>query len=396
MGYASTGGLGTPRPRLWTGTFLKFLTINLFIFLGFDILLPTLGLYLEGFGASKADIGRIYSVFVISSISMRMMASRLAAGRLSATTLAGLGLAACGLSIIAYYWATNPHLAMLVRLLQGAGLGLATTLITALASQIIPPARLGEGMGYLGLGTTLALALGPYFGVWLMREWGFLTLFLTVSLCYVAAIGVVLSLYKVKLTPLRPDSPKPGLVLFSRLVWPQSVLMFLLGLVFNTIIVYMALFCKERGLEHADSFFVLSTIGILISRINAGRIFDQWGHQYIIIPSGLLLLGAVILIHQADSRGLLFTASILYGLATGALFPSLQALALGAAPLHRRTEAAASFLNSYDLGFGLGSLLMGHLAGLAGSYSSVYLAASGVLVIFLAFYTIYYILGRRL
>jgi predicted MFS family arabinose efflux permease len=282
-----------------------------------------------------------------------------------------------------------------VRLLQGAGLGLATTLLTSLASQAIPPARMGEGMGYLGLGTTLALALGPFFGVWLMNTWGFPTLFLVVSLCYAASIGVAWTIRDMNPRPARPDCPRPGLVLFSRLVWPQSLLMFILGLVFNTVIVYMALFCKERGLPHADGFFVLSTVGILIARLSSGRLYDNFGHKYVILPSAGLLLVTMLLLYRADSPRLLFTASILYGLSSGALFPGLQALSLIGTPLDRRTEATASFMNSYDLGFGLGSLIMGHLAFQTQRYASVYLAASGAVLLFLAFYLGYYIIRPK-
>ncbi|MDR2934405.1 MAG: MFS transporter [Candidatus Adiutrix sp.] len=392
---ASTGGSEHPETdRLWTGNFLKFLLINLFIFLGFDILLPTLTLYLESFGATEADIGRIYSVFVISAIFMRMNADRLAAGR-SALSLVCLGLWACGLAVSLYYWVTHPYLAMGVRLLQGAGLGLATTLLTSLASQAIPPSRMGEGMGYLGLGTTLALAIGPFLGVWLMKTWGFGPLFAVVALCYLASIGVARTIRDVKLPPPRAGRARPGLVLFSRLVWPQSLLMFIMGLIFNTVIVYMALFCKERGLAHADGFFVLSTVGILISRLNSGRLYDSFGHRCVITPAAGLLLTTMLILYNAYSPRLLFTASLLYGLSTGALFPSLQALTLANVPLDRRTEATASFMNSYDLGFGLGSFLMGQLAFLTHRYAAVYLAAAGGALIFLAFYLGYYFIWLR-
>jgi MFS family permease len=391
-----TGGLSEhPNPdRLWTGNFLKFLFINFFIFLGLDILLPTLSLYLESFGATQADIGRIYSVFVISSILTRMTAARLAAGR-SALALARLGIMACGLAVICYYWATNTHLAMGVRLLQGAGLGLATTLLTSLASQAIPPARLGEGLGYLGLGTPLALALGPFFGVWLMNTWGFLTLFLVVALCYAASIGVASTIREMKPPPPQADRPRPGLVLFSRMIWPQSLMMFIADLIFNAVIVYMALFCKEKGLGHADSFFVLSTVGIMISRLGSGRIYDSFGHQYVILPSTGLLLVTMLLLHQADSPRLLFISSILYGLSSGALFPGLQALSLANTPPERRTEATASFMNSYDLGFGLGSLIMGQLAFLTQRYATVYLAAAGAAFLLLSFYLGYYFIWLK-
>jgi predicted MFS family arabinose efflux permease len=195
--------------------------------------------------------------------------------------------------------------------------------------------------------------------------------------------------------PPQADRPKPGLVLFSRLIWPQSLMMFIAGLIFNTVIVYMALFCKERGLGHADSFFVLSTVGIMISRLSAGRLYDNFGHQYVILPAAGLLLVTMLLLHQTDSPRLLFTASIFYGLSSGALFPGLQALSLADMPLERRTEATASFMNSYDLGFGLGSLLMGQLAFLTNRYATVYLAAAGAALLLLAFYLGYYFIWLK-
>jgi MFS family permease len=103
----------------------------------------------------------------------------------------------------------------------------------------------------------------------------------------------------------------------------------------------------------------------------------------------------MLLLHQADSPRLLFTASLLYGLSSGALFPALQALSLAGVSLDRRTEATASFMNSYDLGFGLGSLLMGQLAFMTHRYATVYLAAAGACLLFLAFYLGYYFIRFR-
>jgi MFS family permease len=167
-----------------------------------------------------------------------------------------------------------------------------------------------------------------------------------------------------------------------------------MGMAFNTIIVYMALFCKERGLDHADSFFMLSTVGILAARLSSGRVYDAFGHRCVIPPAAGLLIGAVILLYLAESPGLLFSASLLYGLSSGALFPGLQALTLAAVQPEQRTEATASFMNSYDLGFGLGALLMGRLAFLSQRYATVYLAAAGVMLVFLAFYLAYYFRRR--
>jgi predicted MFS family arabinose efflux permease len=223
-----------------------------------------------------------------------------------------------------------------------------------------------------------------------MNDWGFLVMFLAVAFFYALAMLVVAIMPKVSLAQ-SAGQDKPKLVLISRLVAVPSVLMLILGITISSAVTYMALYCKERDLPYAGHFFVLSTVGILISRLNAGRIYDRRGHPYVILPSGLLLLGCMVLLYLADTRNMLFTASLLYGFSIGAMFPSLQALAISYAPAHRRTEASASFMNAYDVGFGLGAVIMGQIAHFAGNYGVVYLAAAFAILVFLLYYVICYI-----
>jgi MFS family permease len=398
--------------RLWTRAFVSFLFVNFFLFMGFNLLLPTLPLYLESHQANEAEIGLIFAVFVVSAVLMRMFAARLAF-RFSAFGVAIAGLLLCSIAAIGYYWATSTPLAMACRFIQGAGVGLVSTLITALVSQVIPLHRMGEGMGFFGVAPALALAAGPFFGLWLMNEWGFFIMFLAVAIFYILAIAVVAVMPKVTLNtygtdpdkpsaglapavqPTAPAASKPKLVLFSRMVAAPSILMLMLGITISAAITYMALYCKERGLPYAGHFFVLSTVGILTSRLNAGRIYDHRGHPFVILPSGFLLLGCMALLYIADTRNLLFTASLLYGFAVGAIFPSLQALAISYAPINRRTEASASFMNAYDVGFGLGAALMGQIAHLAGNYGIIYLSAALAMLLFLIYYIVYYLLINK-
>jgi len=377
-------------PKLWTAVFFGFVLLNLFIFMGFDLLLPTLTLYLEKHGRSEAEIGRIFGTFTISAILTRMFASHFAR-KMDAMRLVSLGLLGCALAGISYIWAHTLLGGVAVRFLHGAGFGLASTLITALASQVIPPARMGEGMGYLGLGTTLALALGPFFGIWLVDEFGYTVLFSMVAAVYVGGIVVVCLSPKIKLASSDPKAPRPKVVFLSRKVMVPSLLMFLVGLIMSSVTIYMALFCNEQGLPYAGHFFVFSAIGLLIARLTAGRLHDRFGHRYVLGPSGVLLLVSMLLLAFMPSRETIFTVSIIYGLSTGAIFPSLQAVTFSLVPLSGRTEATASFFNSFDLGMGVGSLSLGYLASKLGSYSSVYLGSAGAAVVFLLFYLIYYL-----
>lgn len=376
-------------PTLWTLAFLSFVLLNLFIFMGFDLLLPTLSVYLESHGNTEADIGLIFGTFTISAILMRMLASRLAR-RLNALWLVRMGLLGCVLAGIWYNWAQTVPTGMAARFLHGAGFGLASTLITALASQVIPPARMGEGLGYLGLGTTLALALGPFFGIWLVDELGYLVMFIIVASFYAAGVLMVSLLPKIKLASADPEAPRPNLTLLSRRVLAPSFLMLLIGIIMSSVTIYMALFCRELGLPYAGHFFVLSTIGLFAARVSAGRIHDQLGHRYVMVPSGLMLLAGMLTLYWAQSREALFAVSIIYGLSTGAVFPSLQALALSSVPMSGRTEATASLFNAFDLGMGIGSLLLGFLASQAGSYRLVYLGGAGASALLILFYITYF------
>ncbi|MDL2226042.1 MFS transporter [Deltaproteobacteria bacterium OttesenSCG-928-M10] len=381
-------------PRLWTLTFLTFVALNLFIFMGFDILLPTLSLYLEGHGRSESEIGRIFGTFTVSAVLVRMFAGRLSR-RFDAMWLARLGLMGCAVAGACYFWSHGVISGVAARFLHGAGFGLAQTLMMALASQIIPPARMGEGMGYLGLGTTLALAIGPFFGIWLMEDFGYFTMFMVVAAFYVASMLMLSLLPKIQLASARPDAPVPPIVMVSRRVMIPSVLIFIIGLAMSSVSIFMALYCKEKGLPYAGHFFVFSAIGLFVARLFAGRIHDRAGHMYVILPAGLILLACMLLLWLTADRDILFAVSILYGLCSGAVFPSIQALTMEAVPLNARTEATASFFNAFDLGLGAGSLGLGYLASHLGTYSSVYLGGAIVSVVFLAFYLIYYLVIKK-
>ncbi len=374
--------------KLWTLPFLTFVVLNLFLFMGFDILLPILSLYLENNGSSEAEIGRIFSCFTVSAIMMRMLSVSLAA-RFGVLGLIRLGLLVCGGAVIAYWWVDTTPSAMIIRFLHGLGFGLASTLVTALASQIIPPARLGEGMNYLGLGTTVTLAAGPFFGLWLKDNFGYLVMFLVVAGVYLLGIVWSFNLPTMKLSRITGLRPRP--VFLSRLVLVPSLLMFLTGIAVSSTVIYMALYCQEKGLPYAAHFFVLSTGGIFISRLFSGRLYDRLGHRFVIAPAVTLMFLATLILALGLGRNALFITSILWGFGIGALFPSIQALAFAITPLNQRTEVTASIFNSLDLGFGSGSFVLGLLAERAGTYQIVYWAAAGDTLVFLTFYLVYYL-----
>ncbi len=113
-----------------------------------------------------------------------------------------------------------------------------------------------------------------------------------------------------------------------------------------------------------------------------------------IIPSAVVLGVTMFALSQVQSREMLLFLAVAYGLANGALLPGLQALTLGSVDMSARTEATASIFNSFDLGIGVGSTLMGIVALRVGSYSAIYVAAAFIAAVLLGVYTVRYTLRR--
>jgi predicted MFS family arabinose efflux permease len=375
--------------RLWTPTFMTFLAINFCIFLGFDMLLPTLSLYLSYQGCPEHEIGLIFASFAISSVTSRLLAARLSRA-FGATAVVRRGLGICFVGTFMFFVLPHPAFYALGRLMHGAGFGLTSTLIVSMAAQVIPSRRLGEGLGYLGLGATVALAVGPLLGIWVSEAFGYKAMFTSIALCYIAAAAISLTLPKLRLAS---DAREDSLGLRSFLefrVFPPASLIMIYGAAACSVTGYLALYCQEIGLSTAAGFFVVSTVGTLAARLTAGRVFDRYGHRFVIPPGAALIILALSAILLCPRPAILYAAAVVYGLGMGTLFPSVQALALSSVSADRRTVASAIFSNAFDLGIGGGAVFLGFLAGLAGTVSVIYLAAIAFVLLMASLYFFFY------
>ena len=120
------------------------------------------------------------------------------------------GTAICLLAMGSYLFASTIFLLLAVRILHGAGFGITTTTYGTVVSDLIPSARRGEGMGYFGLSGTLAMALGPLIGLWLMQTYNFTILFMCIIVhnCFI-------NINETTSNPKRNSLHNNHLVLFS-------------------------------------------------------------------------------------------------------------------------------------------------------------------------------------
>ena len=78
-----------------------------------------------------------------------------------------------------YDWVGSILLLLALRILHGASWAFSTTSIGTVITDLIPASRRGEGMGWYGMAMTVAMAIGPMLGTYIVGGYSFQTLFLS-------------------------------------------------------------------------------------------------------------------------------------------------------------------------------------------------------------------------
>ncbi len=383
----------TSTEKIWTREFISICLANFFVFLGFQMTLPTLPIFVKEIGGSDQMIGFVVGVFTFSALVIRPYA-----GHILETKGRGIvymvGIVIFTLSVGSFGFIALIPILLLVRMVQGAGFGLATTASGTIATDLIPPSRLGEGMGYFGLSGNLALALGPALGLALVGRMSFLSLFL---IC--GALGVISFLFASRIRFKKVEkSPHPSTTvkfdIFEKSALPPAILLFFITVTFGGIASFLPLLTVEKGVPGIEAYFVVYAIFLMISRTFSGRIYDQMGHFYVFVPGTILIFSAMVLLAWLPNTFVLLSAASIYGLGFGMVQPALQAWAVSSASANRKGMANATFFSFFDLGVGIGAIMFGYVA-FTYSYSAIYVASALSVACSFTLYFIFLLKDRK-
>lgn len=379
----SIGAGNSNNKTLWSKDYI-FLTIsNFFLFFGDSLLLPVLPVYVREYGASNFEIGVVTSVFFATSILMRIFTSRVSA-RIGKRTLLVFTMIVFALAMLGYYLYAGLFIILILRLVQGLSFGAATTLYSSMTANIIPNERMGEGMGYFGLGVSIAFALGPCLGAAAVSRPYYKWVFIAALILEITA--VILTLF-IKVDNNRVPVERIGIKEFvSDIVEPKAiyegVLMAFFGLSTGGIATYIVLFAKEMSIENISLYFIVTSIAELSVRMFSGKLFDKKGMNPVLIPGTIAGIISLVLIAFSTNLWMICISAFINGLSMGMIFPVVEASAMKNSTPERRLAATATLYNMLDIGSGLSPMLFGIMIQLYG-YSDAFLFSSLIFVLML-------------
>ncbi|NDH11594.1 MAG: MFS transporter [Actinobacteria bacterium] len=308
----------TVRPTLLTPRFVALVSGVTLYFLGLNMTLSVLPLFVEGeLGGTDAQVGIAVSSFGLAAASIRPIIGPLG-DRHGRQRLIVSGAIVAGLATIATATATS--LGMVIAFRALAGLGEAAVFVGAAsaAQDLATDERRGEAASYFSLAIYSSLFLGP---------------------------------------PL-PPKPERRVLLHRAALRPGAVLF--LGLLgYTGFLAFAALHAEEVGIANTGTVFTVFALVIIFLRIFAAKLPDQLGPirtSRISLSCGAI--GLAVLAVWTEPVGVYVGAAIL-AVAQSFLFPALFALVVDDAPNAERSHAISTLSMFFDLAFGLGGPVIG-------------------------------------
>lgn len=300
-----------------------------------------------------------------------------------------LALALVLLSIATLLLLTPAGWAILAnRVLTGVAFSIGTTAFYTLTVESAPAARRSEVQGYIALGMTLGIGLGPpiaivvYHG--LSREIAappdrLATLAVATAVvalvsgtCFLATVSAFRPLGRAHPFSLRTPFRRKGVL--------AAFLNFCIQVPYTGFSAFLPLWAIGRGVGNPGLLFVGSQLGSVASRLFGGRLADRRGHRAVLVPA--MIGAATTLATTSVVAGLpsFLLLAAAYGMFYGVSVVVLLSVAAEVAP----PEERSAVINTYGLGSDLAQLLgpwgLGLAAGMWGLRGALVVAGAVPLV----------------
>ena len=384
--------------KIWSKDFIFSFLGCFSLFVNFYLLLSAMPLAVKQlWDGTSSDMSLVVTIYLLGIVLLRPF-SGLIADRFGKRNVSILTLALYALCTVAYLGINALIPLLIIRFIHGIFHSISTTSHAAMAIDLVPMSKKGQGIGYYGLAMSIAMVFGPALGIFIMNTYGF-DLLLIISAVF-ALLSWILTMFITpakKLVAQQADDKTKKRFRLSNLIEVKAVPVCIAALRFSfsysSLISFMAVYTKGIGLGMASMyFFIVLGITIIVTRPIIGKLLDIRGPSFLMYPALISFIIGLLLISYASVFWMIILAGVVCGLAYGAIFPSLQTISIKLSPPERSGSATGTFFLFYDFGFGAGAFVLAMLVSEFG-YSSMYRVVSLLVLITIAVF--YYVYDRK-
>jgi len=406
-------------PRLWTPLFVMIIIATLCAFMVGQGTNAGTSVYIDIIGGSSTLAGLGAAAFSGAAALTRLFAGPVIdnRGRVIVMIFGGVFLIMGTLGPVIV---TSLDFFMLWRLMQGVGFAAVTTASATAAADILPMSRLGEGIGYHGLGQALSMAIGPALALFLVHTEPATNLYLGLSAA--AVLSLVFSiLCRYEKNPVRlPETSayrmrweekqraqaagskseritngsaanaaskaasgnvreseaskheRKRITLDSFLekrALPGTIPMLVMTPAFGFSIYFAGVLGSSLGVGNAGLYYTLSAVSMIVIRLGSKKFMDTVAPIKLctiatvfgLVGFGMLALASLQSFPPAATEWLFCGAGLPYGVFLGMMMPVNQTVAVKNTPPERWGATNALYLLALDVGVGIVCVIWGML-----------------------------------
>jgi len=341
--------------RLFTPRFFVMCGFTFTVFLSAFQLLPTAPFRVLALGGSQFAAGLFLGFLTYASALSAPFTGALADrfGKRRILIVASLVIAVFSTS-----YAVIPTVPLLLGLVlvHGVFWSALMTASAAYLTDLIPSHRRGEGIGYYGVSTILAISVAPSIGLWIY-QFGWVAVCVSAAVLNLAMTVIALQLEEVHVQPVR--GPFFHVDLIEWRVFGMALTLFLYAFGYGGITSFVAMYATANAVTPAGIYFTAFAIATILTRPFAGPLGDRVGHVRVLIPCLALVVVGYTLLALGGTRPWLLASAIVFGIGFGSAYPMFAAHIMRHVDTERRGAAFGGILAALDTGVGSGSIVTG-------------------------------------
>lgn len=380
MAYPDSNRFQEPT-KLWNKWYIIILLLSMVNHVASQLITPVVSKYAMSIGATMATAGTIAGLMSLAAMFARPFAG-LSSDRINKKLIIAVAGAVMGVCMYFYSASKSVEMMAAVRFVHGIFFSFSTVALLAFNTMFIPKDKIGEGIGWSVVTTTLATAVGPNLGLWLVDHYGY-------KACFVAAaIGTIIPNLCFLVVPNRQEPHVPGKSakfnmndFISLQIFPFALLTGLFSCCNGIVNSFLTLLGDERGIEGVGVFFTAYSVILIVTRPITGKLYDQKGIKFIMYPSIALAALSMLLLGKATSTWAVLLAGVFKALGQGTGAPSIQAHCLKKLGRDKAGVVSSTCYMGNDIGNTVGPAIGGLIASRAGYGSMFITIAVSVIVI---------------
>ncbi len=330
------------------------------------MVLMILPFYALSQGENNTSIGAIMGVTMLASMFARPFAGRLI-DKYGTNRVFVYALVVFAFSLLGYF-TDSLVVYWLVRLVQGVVAACFSTAMEIITIDLLSKRLRAQGISLYSLATMIPTTFGPALTLYLKDTMSFQSLFLVFFILGLVNILFALKLSnKTKALNLNSQRSSSGSIkafLQHRQLLLPTAIMLLASVANGANFVFLPLYLEQIGSAHAPTYFLVQMITLVIVRFSGSKLIPSDGSlsaSFMLLLSLTVSFGAFALYFSAGLPWLI-AAGIANGIGFALLYPALLTYISFIVENKARGFYIGLFIGAADLGFALGSLVMGPVA----------------------------------